>query len=188
MVNFEDNFKDNSNNWWTGSIDRGEMKIEDGEFQIEHFFDTGIWFVTQNFPFQPQKAYEIETKIRFYYGVEDHGYGIVWNDKRNEKNDSETFYIFIVSPNGQYCIRSFENHKYVDIQPWTQHDSVKHSGNKLKIIHFDNVADAAVYFMINDQLVFTAIDLPLSGMGIGMVVNNKMWVGCHFFKVSYNDK
>ena len=121
------------------------------------------------------KDFIIETKATFRDGG-DHGYGMSWG-----ANSAGDKFFFIVSPNGQYCIRYSIADVVTNIVDWkpSAHIYLGASTNILKIHKKLNT----INYYINDHLVESRAFSELFGHWIGMIVCDKKTVFFEHFKV-----
>ncbi len=189
MAIFEDNFKDNRNNWWEGKTEYGEAEI-DNSLYIESFKAEGFYLTRV---LQIDDKYSFEIEIDSHYSTDGGGeHGIIWSHIRNDNNESEFYYVFLIRVQyrgkSMFCIRNFNKGVFTDIQPWKECSYIIHVPNKLKIYKLDNDIDNSISFMINNHQVIKTTYLPICGEGVGIVVNGIRDVYVNYFKARYTEK
>lgn len=192
LIFFEDNFNDNSNNWWTGKDNGGWCDIINGSYVIEHIKETNDYSVWKNLPLIESKAYSLEASFTFLNGFMKNGFGFLWGQKSSSNSIDiyEGFHYFIVSASGKFVIRTYNPLSKITepVKDWTDSSYIKvgdNCTNVLKIMKFDNTIDNQIYFFINNELVFSTTNLPLFGFETGFIVFQKMKIKINGFKATY---
>ncbi len=158
-VMIKDEFNDNRNVWWTGSMENYSMKIQNGKFVITTLVEADGRYVTLTPYWDKQKDFSLEASFVQKSGSVNNGLGLIWAD-----NGSGKYQEFIIALTGYYKIKSPETRD--DINKWVEY-KVKPLGseNKLKI----EQKKSQWYYYINDEQVAVIDPLPLYGPRIGFI-------------------
>jgi len=161
LITFEEQFNDNSNNWWTGKDENGWCEVADGHYVIEHTRQTNDYSAWKTIPLLQSKAFSFEASFKFISGYEKNGYGFLWGQKSTTSQDNRYagFHYFILSASGWFVIRSYnpQTGSAEPVKDWAKSEHAKvgiNSVNVLKIMKFDDNIDKQLYFLINDEVVF----------------------------------
>ncbi len=168
-ISFDEQFNDNSKNWYEYDQPTYASKIQNGIFRIKLDIETGIWKIKKDMYIEPNKDFIIESEIKQISGISNHGYGIIWGAK-----DDNNLYTFLISSDGHYMIYYNKDGKYFEIKNWTESSLIKPIGenNKLKLKkEFGNWN-----FYINNQFVYNCSAMKFFGTQNGFVINNKMTI------------
>lgn len=192
LITLDEQFNDNSNNWWTGKDDSGWCDVADSCYIIEHTKDTSDYSAWKKIPLVESKAFSFEASFKFISGYEKNGYGFLWGQKSTDNKDDRYsgFHYFIVSASGKFVIRSYnpQTKKAEPIKEWTDCSHIKtgaNSINVLKIMKFDDSIDKQLYFLINDQMIFQTTYLPMFGYETGFIAFQNMKIAIDYFKATF---
>ncbi|PWG04373.1 caspase family protein [Polaribacter aquimarinus] len=141
-----DNFNGNTNGWNLEDSDDYSAAIVNGKFRLHKKKKGGI-FISRNVNIDTSKDFIIETSIARVTNSSSGLYGITFG-RKNSSNE----YSFLLSGNGSYMFRKFDNDKYKKIIPFTETSAIKtglNDYNKIKIVK----AGQLLRFFINGQYV-----------------------------------
>lgn len=192
LISFEDNFNDNTNNWWIGKDDGGWCDIIDGFYVMEHTKEESDYCAWLTLPMVESKAYSLEASFTFLSGYTKNGFGFLWGQKSYGGTEEKYsgFHYFIISASGKFVIRSYnpQTKKAEPIKDWTDCSFIKTGENEtnvLKIMKFDDTIDKQLYFLINDQMIFQTNYLPLFGYETGFIAFQNMKIAVDYLKANF---
>lgn len=177
----QENFFSNNNGWYTGDFDTYSTKINGGRMTIDRKKKGGI-FVSRDVDINTQKNFVIETTISTPLADASGLYGITFG-RKNSSNE----YSFLISTNGSYLYRKFDNDKYNKIIDFTSSDAIKTgagSSNKIKIVKHGNL----IRFYINDKYLNEAPFEPFFGNKFGYTVYFKQKIVVENLKIDYESE
>ena len=179
-VSFEDNFKDNKNNWATAASDENKaLSIENGFYYFEHKRTTDSWVTYKNIPISTQRDFVIEAQYKKVSGIQNNGYGLVFG---REDNDNE--FQFEISGDGHFRADKYVKGAFTEVKAWTKSTAIKEgngSRNKLSVVKLGS----SLEYYINDQLVFTDRFQPFFGDAIGLTISYNQKIGMDYLRVAY---
>lgn len=174
----EDNFSDNSYQWWVGRGKTGGCEITHGEYIIKYYGDKS-WSSNIHAALNPNRDFVIESRISRLSGTETNGYGLTWGKGK------KGYYNFIITPKGKFYVRKVEygkKGKYLIRWKKTKHISQSGITNKLRVQKSDN----EILFFINDKFVAKIPHQPFFGDQIGFMVYQKQQIAVDNFIVYGN--
>jgi len=159
----EENFADNSNNWYVGADAETESLVEDGKYKVRILIpdDSFYWFVP------PVSISEVDMAVdtEFTEGApENAAYGFLCHFK-----DGDNYHRFRVAPDGTYAIDKSVNTEQSYIFEWTKTNAINQgvgATNKLRAICSEN----HLTLYINDAFVADVVDTSLSGGSFNLMV------------------
>ena len=164
-IMLKENFDDNSYKWDESDNENVKLKIQSGKYLFQHK-KNGARLTHNNFQINEGDDVKIESTILKLNGSDIYGYGIVWG-----LSNTNNFYSFLISGNGNYMYGKKFLGKWFYLIRWTKTKQIKtNSLNKLTIIKSGN----QIQFCINDSLVNTAEFEGYFGNNIGFIVNNDL--------------
>ena len=176
-----ENFYSNNNGWYTGDFDTYSTKLNAGRLTIDRKKKGGI-FVSRDVDIDTQKDFVIETSISTPLSDASGLYGITFG-RKNSSNE----YSFLISTNGSYLYRKFDNDKYTKIIPFTSNDAIRTGAgatNKIKIEKHGSL----IRFYINDQYMNEAPFQPFFGNKFGYTVYFKQKIVVDNLNIKYETK
>lgn len=192
LITFTEHFEDNVNKWWTGNNEEANLQIANSHYYIEHKRTYNDYVSYRYLYIVESKAYSIEASFTFLKGNHDNGFGFLWGQKTNKDSDNSYagFHYFIINANGRYAIRSYspQTKKAESIKDWTDSTFIKtgeNATNLLKIIKFDDAIDNQLYFLINEQMIFSTDYLHLFGFETGFITFQNIKISIDFFKAIF---
>ncbi len=173
---FNDNFNDNRYSWDTYNFRDAMLTISNGEYYFEHKRRVGAWTTSKNIPLDFSKNFVIETKITKLYGINNHGYGLMWGSR-----DSRNHFVFLISGDGNFQIGQAINGKYYHIQKWKKSVFLKkwNHSNTLKI---EKKQDKMLFYL-NNRHVATTDFKAFYGPKIGFFINRNMRIKIDYIRV-----
>lgn len=183
-VVFEDEFKNNQNNWQEGKTAVSNVRVVPGRemYQVQHKSKAAYdaWTAWTSVDIDEQKNFRITALLYKEGGVKNYGYGILWG------GEIDNYYSFLVSPGGFYCVGKVVDGDWQDLTPggWIQSGIVnqgRKAFNKLAVSKIGNT----YHFAINDREIATMKCGPFFGNKIGFNVNNKQKIMVDWIKVEY---
>lgn len=183
-VVFEDEFKDNRNNWQEGKTEVSDVRIIPGRemYLVNHSSKASgeAWTAWTDVEIDEKEDFRISALLYKEGGVKNYGYGLLWG------GTIDNYYSFLVSPGGYYCVGKVVNGIWEDITPegWIASDAVEQGRkgyNKLSLSKIGNI----YHFEINGYKVATMKCGPFFGTKLGFNVNNKQKILIDWIKVEY---
>jgi hypothetical protein len=167
QIVFEDDFTDNSNEWYLTDTEECTIAIENGTYVFEHKREEGAWLSWQAVDIDQQGDFAITVTINKVSGVDNYGYGLVWG-----LEDVSNYQQFIISGNGYYRHGILANDEWSEVIEWTPAESInqENATNTLSIRKSEN----QIQLYINDQYVNEAEAKSFFGDKVGFIVYRKM--------------
>ena len=175
---FNEQFSSNKNNWSSESLDNYSVGINNGTLNIHRKKEGGI-FISKEVEINTTKDFIIETSIAREKSGASGMYGLTFG----RKNSSNEFTL-LISTNGTYMFRKFDNNAYKKIIPFTSSDAIKTGigeANKLKIVK----SGTLLRFYINDQYMNEAPFEPFFGNKIGFTAYHEQKISVKYLNVKY---
>jgi hypothetical protein len=161
-VIFEDDFVDNSNNWYVGLDSETDSVIEDGQFKVK------VLMQDTSFSFDPPVVIsdaDITVDTEFLEGApENAGYGFLCNAK-----DADNRYRIRIAPDGYYAINKTVNGTTTDLINWTSAGAINQgvgAVNHMRVV----CSEGHITLYINDVLLSDVVDTELSGGAFSLLV------------------
>ncbi|GEM_PF-2717569 len=178
---FKDSFANNQNNWEQRNDATAKLEIANSTYLIEHRQEGKVFPVTSPVNLSEGADYEIQATLQKVSGVDNYGFGLVWG-----MQDSNNFYTFQISNEGQYRLSQLVKGEWQVQRAWTDTPRLKkyNLANKLAI----RQTGAQTSFYINEQLVDT-LTFPFDGFGkqIGFIVSSVMTIKVYNLVVTQFD-
>ncbi|MEN8119558.1 MAG: caspase family protein [Bacteroidota bacterium] len=174
----EDNFSDNSNEWWVGRSKTGGCEITRGEYLIKYYGEKS-WSSNIHAALNPNRDFVIESRISRLSGTDANGFGLTWG------KGAKGYYNFIITPKGKFYVRKVEygkKGKYLIRWKKTNHISQSSITNKLRVQKSGN----EILLFINDKYVAKIPYEPFFGDQVGFVVYQKQQIAVDNFIVYGN--
>jgi outer membrane protein OmpA-like peptidoglycan-associated protein len=166
-VLFNEQFNDNINAWPIYEDEKYDCVIKNGNYSIQEKSLDGTTFVSTPYLFDPNKDFEIETKITFESGS-TYGYGLCTKDLRHSKISNEHY--FTISQSGYYRLNSYLTDKGDIVhQEWKKDPSVNAGPNQTNILTIKQTGHKTS-FLINGNVISTLSDISYWGTEVGFVV------------------
>jgi outer membrane protein OmpA-like peptidoglycan-associated protein len=168
-------FNDNSRNWYLGDDDESSSDILNGYFYIYNKTPDYSYRFWNSFKFDTNKDFIVESKIRQVYGDKNYGYGIFIAADGLKSN-----YNFEITSTGYYRTSIQKNGKYDD-KKWIKSNTIKPFGqyNILRIVKKGDF----LYYYINGTLVDAQKFEGPFGNNYGFVLRTKMKAQIDYLKI-----
>lgn len=171
-------FTFNTNGWNLEDSDDYSAAIVKGKFLLHKKQKGGI-FVSRSININTAKDFVIETSMARTSNSENGLYGFTFG-RKNSSNE----YSFLLSGNGSYMYRKFDNDVYKKIIPFTQTSAIKtglNQYNSIKIVK----SGSLLRFYINDQYVNEAPFEGFFGDKFGYVIYYDKEIAVDYLNVKY---
>lgn len=171
----EDNFSDNSNNWWIGRSPIGKCEISHGEYVISYKGEKS-WSSNIEVNLDPTEDFIIESKISRISGTKENGYGLTWGKGR------DGYYNFIVTPKGKFYVRKVQQgQKAKYLINWKSSPYIKENSitNKLRI----QKTGQELNFFVNDKYLAKVPFEPFFGNQVGFMLYQEQEVAAEYMIV-----
>ncbi len=175
---FTESFNSNLNSWSTDNVDNYTSSISGGKLNIHRKKAGGI-FISRHVDIDTSKDFIIETTMSRQKSGASGLYGLTFG----RKNSSNEF-TFLISTNGSYMYRKFDNDKYSAIIPFTDSEAVKTGigqKNKLKIVK----SGSLLRFYLNNQYLNEAPFQNFFGNSIGYTVYYEQKISVDNLEIKY---
>jgi hypothetical protein len=175
---FRDNFNSNANGWSLDNVDNYTSSISNGKLNINRKKDGGI-FISRHINIDTSKDFIIETSMSREKSGASGLYGLTFG----RKNSSNEF-TFLISTNGSYMFRKFDNNQYNKIIPFTSSSAIKTGigqKNKIKIVKSGKL----LRFYINGQYMNEAPFENFFGDKLGYTVYYEQKISVDYLDVKY---
>ncbi|PQJ78465.1 hypothetical protein BTO18_04335 [Polaribacter porphyrae] len=174
----KENFLSNNNGWATDNVENYSSKVNNGKLTIHRKKEGGI-FISKDVNINTNKDFIIETSISREKSGATGLYGLTFG-RKNSSNE----YTFLISTNGSYMFRKFDNNNYVKIIPFTPNKAVKtgiSQKNKLKIVKSGKL----LRFYINDKYLNEATFQEFYGNKIGFTAYHEQKIAVDYLNIKY---
>lgn len=174
----KESFSSNTNSWNPDNVDNYSSNVSGGKLNIHRKKEGGI-FISKDVDIDTSKDFVIETSISRQKSGASGLYGFTFG----RKNSSNEF-TFLISTNGSYMFRKFDNDKYHKIIPFTTNTAVKTGigeSNKIKISKHGNI----LRFYINGQYLNETNFEPFFGTKLGFTVYYEQKISVDYLNVTY---
>lgn len=172
QVVLRENFIDNRNGWKEYRNEKAEVFVNAGSLVFEHKRREGGWSTTVPVPLNVDYDFEIVSTITKLYGVNNHGYGLVWGAR-----NSENAYVFLVSGDGFFQLGKAYGGKYYPIIKWQASTAInKWNGTNTFRISKQNTS---LTFHLNGKSLATIPFQEFYGDRVGFFVNRNMRLKVH---------
>ncbi len=171
-------FSSNSNNWANDNLDNYSSNVSGGKLNIHRKKEGGI-FISRDVDIDTKKDFIIETSISRQKSGATGLYGLTFG----RKNSSNEF-TFLISTNGSYSFRKFDNNKYKSIISSTSSSAVKTGvgqANKIKVVKSGNL----LRFYINGQYMNEAPFENFFGNKLGFTTYYEQKIAIDYLNVNY---
>jgi AAA+ superfamily predicted ATPase len=184
MVIYEEQFADQSTDWFTGETADYKISLESGRYVFQHRREKGSWMVWKDCNFYYDKPeFHIHVMTEKLEGIDNNGYGLLWC-LENANNCFE----FVISGDGHFRIAKYVNGEYEVIVAWTRSEVIQ-QWNAVNLLELKRIGEN-LEFYINHTLVHTRPSgdmLNVSGRNTGFVVYHANKVAFHSLYVSANE-
>lgn len=179
----DEQFNDNSRNWYTLSDSDFNLKVDNGVYEIESKGNSAYWtFLDLTNLSADKEDFTIETGITQIDGLDNYGYGLIWS----MYPDNSTYHSFLVSSNQMVKME----HKWKDgenkYKAWESNSSINKMG-KQNILKIEKRANC-IRGYLNGQLIYTGGDFSYFGSKVGFYVGNKMKIRVDYIKITKQPK
>ena len=175
---FYDDFSSNKNSWNVSKSENYTGSVSNGKLVMERLTKGGT-FISNELDLDDSKDFIIETSLTKEKSAGAGLYGITFG----RKNSSNEF-TFLLSNDGSYMYRKFDNDKYHKIIPFTESSAIKTGTgqqNKIKIVK----AGSLLRFYINNQYVNETPFEPFFGNKFGYTLYYNQKISVDFLDVKY---
>ena len=172
-----DNFDRNTNNWGIENSTNYSVALNNGDLILSRKTKGGI-FVSKDVEINTAKDFIIETSLK-EKNTSDGFYGITFG-RKNSSNE----YSFLLSGNGKYKYRKFDDNNYKEIIPLTSSNAIKvgaNEVNKIKIVKSGNL----LRFYINDQYLNETPFESFFGNKLGYTIYYNRKIAAEYLDVKY---
>ena len=176
---FDENYNDNTLDWYLGDDDEASSEISNGYFYIlnkQADYDYRFW---NSFDFDAKKNFIVESRLRQVAGKENNGYGIMIVSDGVNNN-----YNFEITSNGHYRTSNKIDGKYDD-NDWKKTTYINPKG-KYNILKIKKNKDF-LYYYINGHLVDTHRFKGVFGDNYGFVLRGRTKAQVDYLKI-YGEK
>lgn len=173
-----DGFSSNTNGWYLENLDNYAVSMTGGKLNIHRKKDGGI-FISRDVDINTSKDFVIETSISRQKSGASGMYGVTFG-RKNSSNE----YTFLISTNGSYMFRKFENDKYQKIIPFTSSSAIKTGigqSNKIKIVKSGKL----LRFYINGTYMNEAPFESFFGTKLGYTAYYEQKIAVDYLNVKY---
>ncbi len=173
-----DNFNGNTNGWNLEDSDDYSVAIANSKLLLHKKKKGGI-FISRDVFIDTSKDFIIETSLSRVTNSSQGLYGITFG-RKNSSNE----YSFLLSGNGSYMYRKFDNDVYKKIIPFTETSAIKNGindFNKIKIVKSGNL----LRFFINDQYVNETPFEPFFGKKFGYTMYYDKKIAVDYLDIKY---
>ena len=173
-----DSFSSNKNSWSDENLDNYSVGVSGGKLNVHRKKEGGI-FISKSIDINTSKDFVIETSIAREKSGASGLYGLTFG----RKNSSNEF-TFLISTNGSYMFRKFDNDVYKKIIPFTSNAAVKTGigqANKIKIVK----SGSLLRFYINGKYMNEATFEPFFGDKIGYTAYHEQKISVDYLNVNY---
>ena len=176
-VPLHDGFDSNSNNWNLDDATNYSVAMSNGQLLLSRKTKGGI-FISRDLELNTTKDFILETAIS-EKNTSDGMYGFTFG-RKNSANE----FTFLLSGNGSYKFRKFENDVYKEIIPITFSSAIKtgeNQLNKLKIVK----SGGLLRFYINDQYINETPFENFFGNKIGYTIYYDRKIAVEYLDANY---
>lgn len=173
-----DGFNSNTNNWHIEDSEKYSSKVVAGNLVLDRK-QSGGTFLSKDLDLNTSKNFIIKASISTDKYGGDGMYGITFG-RKNSSNE----YSFLISPNGSYKFRKFENDKYKSIIPLTSSKSIKTGTgqqNEIKIVKSGNL----LRFYVNNQYLNETRFERFFGNKFGFTVYHSQRIKVDYLDINY---
>ena len=173
-----DSFNGNTNGWNLEDSDSYSVAIANRKLLLHRKKKGGI-FISRDVTINTSKDFIIETAISKLTSSTDGLYGITFG-RKNSSNE----YSFLLSGNGSYMYRKFDNDVYKKIIPFTETTAIKtglNEANKIKIVKSGNL----LRFYINNQYVNETAFEGFFGNKLGYTIYYDRKIAVDYLDIKY---
>ena len=163
---FNEQFNDNTNAWPIYEDPKYDCQIKNGSYLIQEKSLEGTTFVATPTLFDPNKDFEIETKITFESGS-SYGFGLCTKDLRYSNQTNEHY--FTISKNGYYRLNTYTTDKGDMVHQEWKTDASINSGAQTNVLMIKQTNRKTSLF-INGKMITTLSNVSFWGTQIGFVV------------------
>lgn len=178
LLPLNESFSSNTNGWSTNNVDNYSSEVSAGKLNIHRKKEGGI-FISKDVNINTDKDFVIETSISREKSGASGLFGVTFG----RKNSSNEF-TFLISPNGSYSFRKFDNNQYKSIISTTSSDVIKTSigqANKIKIVKSGKL----LRFYINDQYMNEAPFENFFGKKLGFTTYYEQKIAIDYLNIKY---
>ena len=176
-----DDFNGNTNGWNLEDSDDYSAAIVNGKFRLHKKKKGGI-FISKSVDINTAKDFIIETSMAKTANSENGLYGFTFG-RKNSSNE----YSFLLSGNGSYLYRKFDNDVYKKIIPFTQTSAIRtgiNEYNKIKVVK----SGSLLRFYINDQYVNEAPFEGFFGDKFGYTIYYDKKIAVDYLNIKYQSE
>ncbi|MEQ6124133.1 hypothetical protein AAON49_08045 [Pseudotenacibaculum sp. MALMAid0570] len=173
-----ESFSSNTNGWSMDNVDNYTSGISNGKLNIHRKKEGGI-FISKDINIDTSRDFIIETSISRQKAGATGLYGLTFG-RKNSSNE----YTFLISTNGSYMFRKFDNDKYGKIIPFTSNSAVKTGvgeANKIKIVKSGKL----LRFYINGQYMNEAPFQSFFGTKLGFTAYHEQKISIDYLNIKY---
>lgn len=176
-VPLRDDFNSNTSKWFIEDATNYSVDMKNSQLLISRKTSGGI-FISRNVDLDTSKDFIIETALR-QKNVSDGFYGVTFG----RKNSSNEF-SFLLSGNGSYKYRKFDNNNYKEIIPSTYSSAIKTNTDDQNIIKIVK-SGSLLRFYINNQYINETPFEPFYGNQFGYTVYYNRKIAVDYLDIKY---
>lgn len=173
-----DGFDNNSNGWAIDNTNKFSSDVKSGKLVVDRKESGGI-FINKDLDLDTNRDFIIKTSITTNKYGGTGMYGITFG-RKNSSNE----YSFLISPNGSYKYRKFDNDQYKSIIPFTNSNAIKiedNQSNEIKIIKSGKL----LRFYVNGTYLNEAPFEPFYGNQFGFTVYHSQRIYVDYLDINY---
>jgi hypothetical protein len=124
----EEDFTDNGNNWFTGTIPGAyHFEVVEGEYYLRSLSDSGL-VASKVVPIPEGGNFDLQVALNLYRTEKDLGYGFCWGGR-----DQDNRFCFYISQDQQFTLFKREGGQIHDYIPWNGDSHLQSKKNTLQI-------------------------------------------------------
>lgn len=173
-----ESFSSNTNKWYLTNADTYTASMNSGKLKIHRTKSGGI-FISKDIDIDTSKDFIIETAIARDKNGATGLYGVTFG-RKNGANE----YSFLLSTNGSYKYRKFENDKYTSIIPFTESDAIKTGIGQNNVIRIVKTGNLLRFFVNGEFLQDTPFE-PFFGDKLGFTAYHEQRIAVDYLNVKY---
>ncbi len=172
---FEENFDDNSNNWFVGKTKDQKVEIKKGFYYIENLNEEKTTLPFIKLEDLDEQNFTIEIRLRHLSGSEDYNFGIRYGENDYYAMD------YYITASRQFKVKEYYNNAFHTKKDWTESDAINKT-KKFNVLRVERNASVQKFF-INDELVYTCFEKIYFGDKIGVIVSSNIKVEVDYIKL-----
>jgi AAA+ superfamily predicted ATPase len=184
MVIYEEQFANQTTEWFTGESADYKIWLEPERYVFEHRREKGSWMVWKDCGFYYDKPeFHIHVVTQKIEGIDNNGYGLLWGVE-----NADNCFEFVISGDGHFRIAKYVKGEYEVIVAWKRSETIQ-QWNSTNLLEIKKTGDL-LEFYVNRALVHAHPSkelLKVPGRNTGFVVYHANKVAFHSLYISTND-